>query len=186
MKKIIGIVGPIASGKGVLISLLQKRGYDIVSLSNIVRERTSEWGLPITRENLQNVGDSLRHKFGSAILAELIAPLIKKNPESLCVVDSIRNPAEVAYLKKQFDATIIGIVASPKKRFELMQIRGRDYDPKTWEEFVKAEERDRGIGQENHGQQVEACLRMADLLLDNNGTLSDFEDYVGYFLEKNI
>ena len=67
-----------------------------------------------------------------------------------------------------------------------MQKRGKDYDPKTCEEFSKAEERDRGVGQALFGQQVEACLRLADVILDNNGTLQDFQNNVPYFLEKNL
>lgn len=178
MKQIIGVVGPIASGKGVVISLLQQQGYAVVSLSDVVREKTKEWGLPITRKNLQDVGDSLRKKFGSAILAEMIAPNLQKNPSGKFVIDAIRNPAEVAFLKKEFGAYIIGITASAKKRFELMRIRNKEYDPKTWEEFVKAEERDRGIGQEDFGQQVEKCLQMANVILENNGTLEEFKEKI--------
>lgn len=185
MKKIFGVVGPIASGKGTLISLLAQKGYHVLSLSDVVREKAKEWGLSITRENLQNVGDSLRQKFGSSILAEMIAPEVKKNPDGKFVIDAIRNPAEVKFLQKEFSTYIIGVTASPQKRFEMMQIRGRDYDPKTWEEFEKAEKRDRGIGQEAYGQQVEKCLRMADIILENNGNLRDFETNVAYFLEKN-
>lgn len=186
MKRVIGVVGPIASGKGVLISLLQKKGYAVLSLSDIVREKTKEWGQEMTRENLQNVGDSLRKKFGTSILAEMIAPTIKKNVNEMFVVDAIRNPAEVIYLQKEFNAYIIGITASAKKRFDLMQKRGKEYDPKTWEAFAKLEARDRGIGQSEFGQQVEKCLALADIVLENNGSLNDFEKNVGYFLEKNL
>jgi len=186
MKQVIGVVGPIASGKGVLIKILQEKGYIVLSLSDVVRERTKEWGLEMTRENLQNVGDKLRKNFGSAFLAESIAPYLHRKPNEKFVVDGIRNPAEVKFLKKEFNAYIIGITASATKRFELMQKRGKDYDPKTWEEFSKAEERDRGIGQALFGQQVEACLKLADVILDNNGTLEDFENNVPYFLEKNL
>lgn len=186
MNQVIGVVGPIASGKGVLIKILQEKGYNVLSLSDVVRERTKEWGLPVTRENLQNVGDTLRQKFGNAFLAESISPYIHKKSSEKFVIDAIRNPAEVEFLKKHFHAYIIGITASPEKRFALMQKRGKEYDPKTWEEFQKAETRDRGIGQEKYGQQVEACLKLADLILDNNGTLEDFEQNVPYFLEKNL
>lgn len=186
MKHVIGVVGPIASGKGVLISLLQKMDYTVLSLSDVVRAKAEEWGLEMTRENLQNVGDKLRQKFGNAILAEMISGKMQKNPNTKFVVDAIRNPAEVAFLKKEFGVYIIGITADAKKRFALMQKRGKEYDPKTWEEFTKAEQRDRGIEQESYGQQVEKCLALADVILENNGNLSDFEKNVGYFLEKNL
>lgn len=184
--RIIGIVGPIASGKGVLITILQKQGYHRVSLSDVIREKTQEWGMEMTRKNLQEVGDSLRKKFGNSILAEMVSSKIQKNTAEKFVVDAIRNPAEVTYLKKEFNAYIIGITAPARKRFELMQQRNKAYDPKTWEEFKIAEERDRGVGQENYGQQVEQSLAMADIIMENNGTLEDFEQNAGYFLMKNL
>lgn len=185
-KKVIAVVGPIASGKGALISLLEKNGYHCLSLSDVVRQKAKEWGLPLTRENLQNVGDQLRQKFGGTILAELATQEIKKHPEEKFVVDSVRNPAELLYIKNNFNAFTIGITASAKKRFELMQIRGREWDPKTWEEFEKLEERDRGVGQEDFGQQVEKCLEMADIVVDNNGSFEDFQTNLGYFLAKLV
>src|SRR5260221_4225021 len=162
MRQIIGVVGPIASGKGIVINILKHKGYRVLSLSDVVREKAKELELEITRENLQNVGDSLRQQKGNAILAELVASRIEKNPQEKFVIDAIRNPAEVEFLKKHFNAYIIGITALPEKRFQLMQKRGKDYDPKTWEAFVTAETRDRGVGQENFGQHVEKCLVLAD------------------------
>lgn len=185
MKRVVGVVGPIASGKGSVIALLQKKGYTALSLSDVVREKTKEWGLPVTRENLQNVGDDLRRKFGNTILAELVGQHMHDKNKKF-VIDSLRNPAEVAYFKKTYDAYIIGVTASAKKRFEMMQIRGRDYDPKTWEDFLKAEERDRGVGQKVYGQQVEKCLQLADSIFDNASTKEDFEKTVEYFVEKNL
>lgn len=181
-RKVIAVVGPIASGKGALINLLKEKGYQDLSLSDVVREKAHEWGLPLTRKNLQDVGDKLRRSFGPSLLAELATQEIKKYPEKKYVIDSVRNSAEVAYLKKEFGAFVIGITASADKRFQLMQIRGREWDPKTREEFDKLEERDRGVGQESFGQQVERCLQMADIVVDNNGTLEEFETNLGYFL----
>lgn len=183
--RIIGVVGPIASGKGSVIAILQKKDYTALSLSDVVREKTKEWGLPLTRENLQNVGDQLRKKFGNTILAELVGQHMYDQDKKF-VIDSIRNPAEAKYLKEKFGCYIIGITASAKKRYEMMQSRNRDYDPKTWEAFLKAEERDRGIGQEVYGQQVEKCLQLADVVFDNNSTKEDFEKTIAYFVERNL
>lgn len=183
-KKVIAVVGPIASGKGALINLLNGKGYRCVSLSDVVREKAKEWGLSLVRENLQDVGDKLRQKFGSSILAELATQEIKKHPEEKFVIDSVRNPTELSYIKNNFHAFTIGITASPEKRFQLMKVRGREWDPQSWEEFQKLEERDRGVGQESFGQQVEECLKMADIVVDNNGSLEEFQTNLTYFLGK--
>ncbi|SRR5260221_6717128 len=182
--RVIALVGPLASGKGTLIELLQEKGYESVSLSDEVREKASIWGLTPTRENLQNVGDKLRKSFGLSILAELVGQKIAKNPKVNFVIDGVRNPGELQYLKKEFDAYSIGITASPQKRFALIKKRKRQGDPLTWEEFKKAEERDRGVGQESYGQQVQACLDASDVVIDNNGTLRQLQTNSSYFLTK--
>lgn len=183
-RKVIAVVGPIASGKGSLIKLLEEKGYTKVSLSDVVREKAKEWGLAFTRKNLQDVGDKLRKSFGSSFLAEMVAHTISRNPEQKYVIDSVRNPAELAYLKKKLGVFTIGITASPEKRFELMKARGSEWDPQTWEEFKQQEERDRGVGQEDFGQQVQKCLDMADIVIDNNCTYEEFQTNLRYFLGK--
>ncbi len=195
MKRIIAVVGPIASGKGVVINFFKQKGYKVLSLSDVVREKAKELELPITRENLQNTGDQLRQAGGNAILAQEIAPEIQKNPEDdgsanlapsrgKFVIDAIRNPAEVEFFKKNFDAYSIGVTADAKRRFENMRARGKEYDPKTWEEFEKAEQRDRGVGQEDYGQQVEKCLEMADIVLENNSTKEELEEKIRLLLSS--
>ena len=184
--QVVAVVGPIASGKGAVIESLKKKGFLAVSLSDVVREKANEWRLPLTRKNLQDVGDELRKKFGPSILAELVAPKIFKESTKQFVVDSVRNPAELQYLKKHFKTFIIGITASDDKRFQLMLARGKEWDPKTREEFDALAARDKGIGQEAYGQQVEACLKMADIVIDNNGTLKQFEDGLDFFLQQIV
>lgn len=184
MKKIIAVVGPLASGKGALTNLLKDKGYIYLSLSDVVRDKATAWGLVHSRENLQNVGDELRKKFGSSILAELVTQEITKNPDKKFVIDGVRNPAELSYIKNNFDVFIIGVTASAEKRFALMRERHREGDPKTFDEFKKSEERDRGVGQADYGQQVEKCLAMADIIIDNNGNFEDFKTNLSYFLDR--
>lgn len=186
MSKLIAVVGPLASGKGAVIDVLKEKGYICLSLSDVVREHTKEWGLELTRKNLQDVGDSLRKKFGSSILAELAASHIMKDSSKKYIIDGVRNPAELTYLKSHFETFTLGVTASAEKRFSLMKIRNREWDPKTKEEFDELEARDRGIGQESFGQQVSACLDMADLVIDNNGSLEQLQESIGYFLPKVI
>jgi len=184
MSKVAAVVGPMSSGKGAVIDVLKDKGYICLSLSDVVREHAKEWGLELTRKNLQDVGDSLRQKFGSAILAELASSHILKDPGKKYIIDGVRNPAELVYLKSHFDVFTLGVTASSEKRFSLMKIRNREWDPKTREEFDELEARDRGVGQEDYGQQVQRCLDMADLVIDNNGSLNELQESIGYFLPK--
>jgi len=71
--QVIGIVGPIASGKGEVVKILQSRGFTAFSLSNVLREILTDRGAPVTRENLIALGNKLRTEMGQQVLAELIS-----------------------------------------------------------------------------------------------------------------
>mgnify|MGYP001604048024 FL=1 len=180
MRKVIVVVGPIASGKGFVADYLEQMGYQKYSLSDRVREETAGRGLEIERKNLQDVGDDLRRKRGKAVLAEMTAGLIKDDEEKI-VIESIRNPGEVEYFREKLGAVIIGVTANTQIRFERALKRG---DAKTRKEFDEAERRDRGIGQDQFGQAVDECLKLADVVIENNGTYEEFKEEVDEGLIK--
>ena len=55
--------------------------------------------------------------------------------------------------------------------------RGRDGDPETWEEFKALDDREIAIQAES-SQQVEKCLKMADRVIQNEGTLEDLRESI--------
>jgi dephospho-CoA kinase len=183
-KIVVGLTGPIASGKEIVSKVLKEKGFEYYSLSHRVREEAKSRGLEPTRETLQNVGDSLRVKFDGAVLAQRTADIFRTIPNPLILVDSIRNPAEIEYLRQEFNAKIIGVTASEETRFQRVLARNRDSDPKTFEEFVKAARRDQGLGQEELGQQVKTCLKLSDVVIENNGTVEELVKKVNETLDK--
>ncbi len=184
---VIGVVGPMASGKGVLVKRFAELGYKPHSLSDQLREAVTRLGLPHDRNILQDLGDFLRRYAGNAALAERAAAAILTAGEKLHVIESIRHPDEVRALRQIFAARIIAVDATLEQRFRFMNLRGREGDPKTWEEFKVSADRDLGIGQEFHGQQVAECLRMADYTIRNNGSLDEFRHSIdNLFAELGI
>ena len=97
---IIGLTGSLASGKGVVSDFLKKEGFVYLSLSDELREIAKQMKIEFTRENLQNLGNKLREEKGAGVLAELVAEKIKSQQYRKVVVDGIRNPAEVNFLRK--------------------------------------------------------------------------------------
>ena len=69
---IIGIVGPIACGKGVVVDYLkEKYGYTSFSLSSILHDALKRQGITkFTRTTLQDLGDKLRKSEGDGVLAK--------------------------------------------------------------------------------------------------------------------
>lgn len=171
---VIGVVGPLASGKGEVVKLLEEKDFTSYSLSQTLRSLASLVSLPQTREALQDLGDLLRKHVGNGVLAERTADLIEKSNRSFAVVESIRHPDEIECLRKRFKTHVLAVDATLEKRFQLMQKRARLGDPETWEDFLKAANRDLEGGV-SFGQQVKKCLEMADKTIVNDGDLATLQ-----------
>ncbi len=174
---IIGVVGQIASGKGILVNYLTRHlGFISFSLSSIVHAELKKKGTKeFTRQMLQDVGDKLRREYGDDVLARRLNEVIKGQKKSKMVVEGIRNPGEIGFLKKNTDFILIGVKAKRGLRFKRLLSRGKPWDPKDWNDFVKVDRRDFGVSQDKSGQQVRKCLVYCDFVLTNNKNIKDFE-----------
>jgi dephospho-CoA kinase len=179
-RQVFGLVGPIASGKGTVAHILEKKGNKLTSLSDRIREEIKKRGLSETRQTLQDVGNDLRKKYGDGVLAERTSQRYKN--ETRLAIDSVRNPEEIRVLKKYFDAIIIGVTASREKRWELVNKRKRKGDVTTWEEFLEKDKKE--FGKRLHSQQVGECLKMSDFILKNEGTKKELERKTNGLLKK--
>lgn len=190
---IVGLTGPNAAGKGEVARVLRERGFAYHSLSDVVREEATARGLDHSRENLIRVGNELRARSGPGVLAERIAAMLAREtgPPRLpgarfdaeiatgpgdgaptaadVIVDSIRSPAEVEVLRRLPGFVLLGVDAPIAVRFERSSARGRIGDGATFEEFVRKEALENT--NDPAAQQLAQALALADLVLDNAGTL---------------
>ena len=174
----VGVVGQIASGKGILVKYLTERlNFVSFSLSSILHDAIKKKNIrEFTRQTLQDMGDKLRREYGDDVLARrLNEVIIKEQKKSRVVVEGIRNPGEIEFLKKNTNFILIGVKAKRELRFKRLLSRGKPWDPKNWNDFVKVDRRDLGVGQDKSGQQVGKCLAYCDYILTNNKDLKDFE-----------
>jgi len=180
-KVVLGFVGLPCAGKREAIDYLTKKhGFFYSSTSDRIREEIQSQGKKITRLNLQKIGGELRNKFGPDILARRTWEKILSSGEKKVVIDSIRGKEEVEFFRRVADFCLVAILADPRKRFERMKKRGREADPKTWEEFKKMEARDKT----GDGRDVEACIEMADFKVENNGTIEELENRIEKVLKR--
>jgi len=178
---IIGITGPIASGKSVLVEMLIEKRFVYHKLSEEVREEAKKLGIAIERKALQDLGNAMREKYGNGYWAERLVP--KMTSDANHVVDGIRNPGEIETLRKAGNFILIGVDAPVEKRFQWILSRNKDSDPKTIDEIRAIDSRDRGVGESNSGQQSGKCYEMADLYLHNEGTFEDLSKKIADMLE---
>jgi dephospho-CoA kinase len=182
----IGVVGQIAVGKGVLVEYLTKKlGFISFSLSSILHEELKKKKIKeFTRKTLQDMGDELRRKRGDAVLAEKAIESLLKQRKDRVVIEGIRNPGEVEFLKKNPNFVLIGVKANRELRFKRLLKRAKPWDPKTYSDFVKVDRRDLGIGQNKSGQQVGKCLAYCDFTLTNNKDTKDLQRKVDALMKK--
>lgn len=165
--RIIGLTGTNGAGKGEVAAYLKAKGYTYFSLSDLVREELRKKDKETTRNNLIKMGNELREKFGPDILAKLAMKKVKGR----AVIDSIRNPSEVKYLRKHKAFILLAIDAPVELRYERAVKRGRIESASTLEEFIKKEEEE--MTDYEKGQQLLNCMKMADHTLINAGSLED-------------
>ncbi len=164
---IVGLTGGYAAGKGEAARYLQTRGLAYHSLSDVIRRHLEAEGLECSRENMIRKGNQLRTLHGPAVLAREIAAVLTGND----VVDSIRSPYEVEELRRNPGFVLLALEAPVEVRYARAMQRGRNENAPTLEAFVENERRENLDSPVN--QQVNACIRMADRLILNDGTLED-------------
>ena len=178
---LIGIVGPLACGKGVVADYLIKQyGYISFSLSFIVHDELKKRGVTtFTRTTLQDMGDELRTKEGQGVLAKRAMQQLggSVDPRSLhnqkIIIEGIRNPGEIEYLRTIPGFYLIAVDATQELRYHRVIARGKPWDPKDWETFSKVDGRDSGDAAHVSGQQVRACMKMADVTIHNNDDMEN-------------
>ncbi len=181
---IIGLTGSLAAGKGVVSDFLKEQGFVYLSLSDELREMMKEKKIALTRENMQNFGNQMREEKGTGILAKLITDKINNQKYIKTVVDGIRNPAEIVELKKLDNYFLVAVDAPEEIRFKRLIERNRESDPKTLEDFLKVDARDKGIGEKETGQGVGRCMAQADFTLINDGLLEETKKKVEELYKK--
>jgi dephospho-CoA kinase len=78
-------------------------------------------------------------------------------------------------MRKKFgkDFVLIVVDAPREIRFRRLLERKKEEDPKTFEEFLEIDETDLGKNQPEYGHNVEECLKLADYLIINDGSINE-------------
>ncbi len=176
---IIGLTGTIGSGKSEISKYLQKKGFNYITISDIVREEATKANIPLIREQLQKLGNNLRKQHGNNYWAKRAIERIDLNKN--WVIDGIRNPGEIEELKNISNFYLIAIDAPENIRLIRIKRRKRildgriTSDPQKEEHLKIVEQRDRGLNEPEYGQQVLKCIEQSDFILINDGSILDLQ-----------
>lgn len=175
---IIGVTGTIGSGKGTFCKGLERyTDFSVFSFGNLVREEAKRRRIEETRENLQELGFRLRREEGRPAWAIKMADKILSLPSEGWIIDGFRYPDQVNYFKNCFGKgfRLMSVDAFPWIRFKFLRNRGREGDPRSYEEFLEQDKRDKIGYLQGIGQNTERCITMTEPIyrVYNHGSETD-------------
>lgn len=179
-KIILGFVGQIASGKGTAAAYLkEKHQASVHRFSTMLRDVLNRLYLEVNRDNLQKLSSATREYFGSDTLSKVIAEDVKKDDNRLLVIDGIRRPDDVKYLKNIPGFILVNISADIEKKYERIISRNENTDDtkKTLEEFKNDHEREAEV-------QINEIAKQATEHIDNNETLEKLYEQLDTLVNK--
>jgi len=181
---IFGLSGLNGAGKGEVLKFLEERSFYPYSLSDVIRRQLAEQGLEETRERMIEAGTAIRAEKGTGGLAEILAG--KLTGDRNYVIDSIRHPAEVEVLRRTADRFhLVWVEAPAESRLERMKARGRSGDAITLESLRAQEDRELG-SDDPAAQQLLAVRDLADITVQNDGTIEDLRQKLQTILEDSL
>jgi dephospho-CoA kinase len=174
---ILGITGTDGGGKGTVVDYLaQEKGFVHYSARGIWTHEITRRGLPVNRENMRLIANDLRGQHGRDVLIQMSLGKAQASNDTRIVIESLRALAEVEALHRE-GGKLLAVDAPQQLRFERIQKRGSASDQVTFEEFVKQEALEMSDPDPN-GMQKAAVMQLADVVIQNNGTLEELHTEV--------
>lgn len=166
--KCIGITGTIGAGKGEAVEFLKKKGFVHFSAREFLFAEVRRRGLEPNRDSTNMVGEDLRRIHSAHYVIESLFNQAKKLGKN-CVIESVRTVGEIQFLRKQPNFSLLAIDADPKVRYERVVGRRSSLDKVTFEKFLADEQRE-SVGTDPAKMNLPDCIKLADVVIMNNGT----------------
>ena len=172
-KIIIGIVGDLAAGKGTAAKYLEGTyGAATYRFSTMLRDIVKRIYVAETRENLQNLSTHLRELFGQDVMSRVIAEDVARDTNTLIVVEGIRRPSDIEYLKKLPGFHLLYLTGDPEIRWQRLVARKENTgdSEKTFDQFL-------------HDEQAEADRMIKELGATAEKKIENNEGYKDFYAE---
>jgi dephospho-CoA kinase len=159
---IVCLTGMPGAGKSSVASFLKEKGFEVVTMGDVVREEAKRQGLEPTDINLGKMMLKLRQDLGPGAVGHIVLQkLVRDGSSSNVVIDGIRSIAEVEVLKKVGHVRLLAIHASQDIRFKYLKGRGRADAPSNGNEFAGRDKRELSVG-------VSEAIALANEMISNN------------------
>ncbi len=182
---IIGITGTLGAGKGTIVDYLTKtKGFKHFSVRQYLTEEIKKRNLPVNRDSMTEVANDLRKNHHPAyIIEQLYYKAVKEGHNA--IIESIRTPGEVDFLRKKGNFYLFAVDAKPEIRYQRIKLRSSETDNVDFDTFLANEKREMQTTDPNK-QNLSRCIEMADFKFDNNGDINSLYRQVDEVLKKII
>jgi dephospho-CoA kinase len=178
---VLGLSSLPGGGKDYVADLLSKEyGFYKITPGDIVREILKKKGLPITRENEQNIPIEYRKKYGEDFLMKMVYKRAKESGRKLIAVSGIRTPGDLKFFRMKLDGNFkdISIVCTAKIRYSRIKERKREDAPHSFSEFLKQDKAERKLFK------LDETEKLSDFKLRNEGNEKQLRRDLNRILDK--
>lgn len=180
---VIGITGTLGAGKGTIVDyLLKEKGFKHYSVRAYITEEIIRRGMEVNRDTMVVVANDLRaNHCPSYITDQLYLQALSDGHNA--VIESVRTPGEIHSLRDKGHFCLFAIDADQRLRYERIHLRGSETDKVSFETFQMNEAREMDSNDPNK-QNLGACIREADYVFHNNGTIESLYEQVEKVLKE--
>jgi len=163
-RKVIGLSGPIATGKTTAANYIKSLGFEYGRYSLVLKRILAERSIEANRTTLQDIGDEVNQSPGQRWLCKELIKLLPSQGD--LVIDGLRHPDDHAFLVENFGPAFVHVhIAAPKK------IREKRYVAAG---FSKEEFK---IASEHHVEmEIDEVSRLAHVSIRNDGDIPSLEN----------
>ena len=170
--KIIWITGPQAAWKWEIVNyLVEKKWFAHYSVRWFLTQEIEKKWLPLDRDSMREVANELRANYWPSYITDQLFLQAQENGKD-AIIESVRAIGEVESLKKNSDFILLAVNADQKLRFERAIARKSASDFVTFEKFQE-QERLESENSDPSKQNINACIEMADYVVNNDWNLED-------------
>jgi dephospho-CoA kinase len=179
-KKIIALAAPVGAGKSSVANyILGNYHGESYRYSDTLAEILKILNLEKNRQNLQDLSQALREKFGQDILEKSLLNKIKNSSTELLIIDGVRRKEDIGHIKNEPGFYLIFIDAPLEVRAERLQKRReKTDDQKVNKNILNLEEKHNSETREKELKEI------ANFQIDNGGTLEDLERQIKEIMGK--